>query len=231
MKKAQGVSIIGGADGPTSMFVLHKKKLTLRQRLHRKIYDCRKAKIEKHILKNCNNIDTNSENSNDSGSNSHTLDDVCEYIVHRLGFTELDRNSSEYQEEYVEMRASYLIQYAPELLGDYANKPELKGKSQEEIRTFMAEMDARQEAAKNISKEEFDIDLYEYSKNIDGSKMQIVVEKRFGYIGGGASGSNKVIKQFNKIFRDVYRYYGVTKEDIINKTQRYNELVRTLAQR
>ena len=36
---------------------------------------------------------------------------------------------------------------------------------------------------------------------------------------------------FYKVFKDVYRYYGVTKEDIASKTKRYDMVVRTLARR
>ena len=54
---------------------------------------------------------------------------------------------------------------------------------------------------------------------------------KYDYIGGGASGSKKILKDFNKIFKDIYRYYGVTKEDITNKSKRYDMVVRTLARR
>ena len=39
------------------------------------------------------------------------------------------------------------------------------------------------------------------------------------------------MKKFDKIFRKVYLYYGVTQEDIDNKTKRYIELVKTLSRR
>ena len=37
------------------------------------------------------------------------------------------------------------------------------------------------------------------------------------------------MKSFNKIYRDVYRYYGVTQEDIDSGSRRYKELINTLA--
>ena len=61
-------------------------------------------------------------------------------------------------------------------------------------------------------------------------KVWIQRSNRYDYIGGGASGK-KTIKEFDKVFKDVYRYYGVTKEDIVNKTKRYDMVVRTLARR
>ena len=62
------------------------------------------------------------------------------------------------------------------------------------------------------------------------TQMHIIIEKKYDYIGGGARGK-KTIKEFDKVFKDVYRYYGVTKEDIVNRTKRYDMVVRTLARR
>jgi len=39
------------------------------------------------------------------------------------------------------------------------------------------------------------------------------------------------MKEFDKTFRKVYLYYGVTQKDIDNSTKRYIELVKTLARR
>ena len=38
-----------------------------------------------------------------------------------------------------------------------------------------------------------------------------------------------IMKKFKKIARDLYSYYGVTEEDIINKTERYSSLVTSLS--
>ena len=47
-------------------------------------------------------------------------------------------------------------------------------------------------------------------------------------IGGGASGNKKEMRKFQRIYRDVHRYYGVTSEDIENKSKRYEQVVRAL---
>ena len=51
----------------------------------------------------------------------------------------------------------------------------------------------------------------------------------FGGFGGGASGNTKTVRMHNREFKQVYRYYGVSQEDIDNKTERFEEVVRTLA--
>ena len=60
-------------------------------------------------------------------------------------------------------------------------------------------------------------------------KTAIIVEKTRNYIGGGASGNTKMVRRHNREFKKVYRYYGVSDEDIQNKSERFEEVVRMLA--
>lgn len=57
----------------------------------------------------------------------------------------------------------------------------------------------------------------------------IIIEKSRNYIGGGASGNIATIRKHNREFKQVYNYYGVSQEDIDKKTERYEDVVRTLA--
>lgn len=47
---------------------------------------------------------------------------------------------------------------------------------------------------------------------------------------GGASGNRRLMKKFQRMYKDIYRYYGVTEEDIREKSKRYEDVVRTLCQ-
>ena len=55
------------------------------------------------------------------------------------------------------------------------------------------------------------------------------MRKKYGHIGGGVSGSKKILKKFDRIYKDIFRYYGVSKEDIENKSERYKDVVRALS--
>lgn len=212
-KCASATSIISGSDGPTSVAIIKRNaKLTFKQKFQKMLYNIKRAYVEK-IIK----------------ADAHTLDEVMEYIVTKYGFTEV--HSDEVNLEYNEMRASFLMQYAPELMGEYATIPQLKSESREDIEAHIAQFRERQQMAMNIPVSEFDIDFHKFELLSDdiNDNMNIIVEKRFAYIGGGASGSKKAINRFNRIFKDVYRYYGVTREDIENKSKRYEEVIRTLA--
>ena len=82
-----------------------------------------------------------------------------------------------------------------------------------------------------IPEETFDIEYFVFEQKDKDGKMQICFEKRFGYIGASASGTKKYMKSFGKLYRDVYRYYGVTQEDIDSESRRYKELVNCLARK
>ena len=80
-----------GADGPTSVFLIKKNaKLTLRQKLEKCRYKLKRAYVERTIK-----------------ANSHTLDEVIDYIVNVHGFVEVE--GEEVHTEYEEMRRSHKI--------------------------------------------------------------------------------------------------------------------------
>ena len=67
-------TIIGEADGPTSVFLIKKNaKLTLRQKLEKCRYKLKRSYVERTIK-----------------ANSHSLDEVIEYIVNVHGFVEIE---------------------------------------------------------------------------------------------------------------------------------------------
>ena len=204
--------IIRGADGPTAISVIKRNsKLTLKQKIGKFKYKLKRAYVERTIK-----------------ANSHTLDEVIDYIVNVHGFTEIVND--EVRQEYEEMRASFILQYAPELLGEYATMPRLKSESKEDIQAHIKQFQIRQQKAMEIPVAEFDIDFHKFQISFGdiNDNMYITIEKRFAYIGGGASGNKKEMRKFQRIYRDVHRYYGVTSEDIENKSKRYEQVVRAL---
>lgn len=214
-KREKEVSIIGGADGPTSVFAVKRNaKLTIKQKIARWIYNRKKAYIERTLK-----------------PESHTIDEVMECLVKKYGFVELDADSDEVREDYHQKRASFIIQYAPELLGEYATIPPLKSESPEDVQAHLALVQERMQKASEIPTSMFDIEFHKFKKTFDdiNDNIHIVVEKKYAYIGGSAGGSEKVIKKFHYIYKEIFKYYGVTKEDISQKTERYKDVVRALS--
>jgi hypothetical protein len=215
-KAACSASIIGGADGPTSIWLAKggKHHTTIKQKIYQLRFRIRKAWEERRIK-----------------ANPHSMEEVENYIKDFCGFTEVKQHSCRYETEYREMRASLLMQYAPELLGELEPYPKLEGEDAKSVQKFMEQIELRQKAAENVPKEAFDIDLHIFEKNDADIQMQFSVERNYCYIGGGASGSKKKMKKYEKLYRDIYRYYGVSQEDIDHKTARYKDVIKTLAGR
>ena len=206
------MTMIGKSDGPTAVTVIKKNsKLTWKQKNEKCKYKIKRAYVE-HTIK----------------PKSHSLDEVMDYIVNRHGFVELHNDEVCFERE--ELRTSFIMQYAPELLGEYATMPRLKSESREDIEAHMKQFQARQQRAEEVSVSEFDIDFHKFQISFDdiNDNMYIIIEKRFAYIGGGVSGDKKQMRRFHRIFKDVHRYYGVTAEDIKNKSKRYEQVIRAL---
>lgn len=72
---------------------------------------------------------------------SHSIGEVMDYIVNVHGFAEIVND--EVRQEYEEMRASFILQYAPELLGEYATMPRLKSESKEDIQAHIKQFQIR----------------------------------------------------------------------------------------
>lgn len=212
--KQNDVRRVTPPDGPTAYFVIGGKneKPTLKQRLYKWRFNKRKARAVKKIK-----------------ANPHTLDEVCEYITAEYDFVELGHETEKYREEYRELRAAFLIQHAPELLGEFKERPKLDGHSEEEIKRFMEAVELQKQVAHHVPREEFDIEFRMFQKQMGDSEQHILIEKKYAYIGGGAAGSTKAVRQFDKVYKDIHRYYGVTKEDIESKSKRYEEYLRTMA--
>ena len=59
-------------------------------------------------------------------------------------------------------------------------------------------------------------------------EIRIGMDMIWGILDCSYSGNQKDMKQLKRISKDVYRYYGVTKEDIKNCSERYSSLVTML---
>ncbi len=211
VKSAKEISVIGGADGPTSVFIAGNNRKNIIQQLKKYVYRQKRKRIEKKIV-----------------ACPHTMDEVLSYVKQRYNYIEVNKNSEEYQSEYCQMRVAFILQYAPKLLGEYCEAPTLKDYTEEALKEFQVQLEKRQKMAESISCAQFDIDFYMLKLKRYDFTSTLYFEKKFEYIGGSASGNKKAMKQFNKLFLDVYQYFGVDEIDIKNKTSRYKELVSIL---
>lgn len=212
-KSARNVTIIGGADGPTSVFIAGKsKKLSLKERIRRVIYRRKRRKVEKSII-----------------VNPHTLDEVIQYLQVKYGAVEISHDSHAYQEQRKSLKVSLIIRYKPELLGDMAEVKNFTGDDEKSWQEFWNQIKLQSKKAESVPDELLPMDFHVYAATIPGvGRIQFDIDTIWNIFGCGYSGSKKEMKRLECISKDVHLYYGVTEEDIKNKTDRYSSLVTTL---
>lgn len=212
-KNAVAISVIGGADGPTSIFIAGKsKKKSVIERIQRRRYLRKKKKAAASIH-----------------AGAHTFEEVALYLKKKYGAVEKPRDSVSYQEEYNCVKESLILRYRPKLLGELAEFPDLKGRDKASIQEFLRQTEARSKAAQAISNEQFPLDFHIYRISTKKGMIEFSMERRWGLISCSYSGKKEEMKKLKAIYKDVYLYYGVPEEDIRNQTERYQELENVLA--
>ena len=152
------IGIIGGADGPTSVYVAGKKRrIPLKNRIRNKIYQFKRNRAVKKIT-----------------AGARTLEEVVSYAVEKYGAVET------------------------------------------EIPWKMYELKK-------------DMDFYIYEINMEQGRVEVAVNYDKNVFGISYSGHKKSMKQLKEVAKDLYLYYGVSEDDIRNKSERYHSLLAILS--
>ena len=212
-KGAGSVSIIGGADGPTSIFIAGKGgRVRLTTRIQNYFRIIKRNRIKKQIT-----------------ANPHTLEEVVEWLKREHGAVEVSQQSHNYMEQKQFLKASLIMRHRPDLLGELVDLKPPEGENEEALKTFWEQIQERENRAAEIADDIFPIDFHIYEiKWSENDRMRIGVETVWQVLDGSFSGDKKTRKQLEKLFKRLYLYYGVTAEDIKNETERYKSLLGVL---
>ncbi|RKI93137.1 hypothetical protein D7V94_03885 [Parablautia intestinalis] len=212
-KGADSVSIIGGADGPTSIFIAGKGgKVKLTTCIQNYFCKLKRNRIKKRIT-----------------ANPHTLDEVVELLKREYGALEVSQQSHNYLEQRKCLKASLIMRHRPDFLGELMDLKPPEGEDVKALKAFWEQIQEREMVAAEIADDIFPVDFHIYEiKCPENCMIQIGVETVWHVIDGSFSGDKKTMKEMKKLFREIYLYYGVTSEDIKNETERYKSLLATL---
>lgn len=211
-KSASAVSIIGGADGPTSVFLAgNTGKRPLKIRIRNFLYKCKRKQVAKRIV-----------------PGAHSLEEVITYAKTKYSAIEIDTTQYNYIEQRKSLKESLIITHKPDLLGDMKDIPKPTDYTEESVREFYNQLEFRRKMIFQIPDEEIPMDFHIYQITINDGRMEIEIDYKWNIFGVSYSGSKKVMKELRKIACDLYLYYGITKEDIENNTNRYSALLTTL---
>lgn len=209
-KGAGSVSIIGGADGPTSIFIVGKGgKVKLTTRIQNYFRKLKRDRVKKRIT-----------------ANPHTLEEVVELLKREYGAVEVSQQSHNYLEQRKCLKASLVMRHRPDLLGEMLDLKPPEEEDVEALKAFWEQVQKREKMAAEIADDVIPLDFHIYEvKWSENDRMWIGVETVWQVIDGSFSGDKKTMKELKKLFREIYLYYGVTSEDIKNETERYKSLL------
>lgn len=213
-QKSNGsVSVIGGADGPTSIFIAGRTgKKPLKIRVRQFIYQCRRKRMAKKIV-----------------VGAHSLEEVISYAKEKYHAVEILKSERNYVEQQKSLKESLIITNKPELLGELQNIPKPERVDEEAMKEWWRQIERRSEMIAQIPDSEMPMDFHIYEMRQADGRIEVAADYIWDIFGVSYSGSKKTMKQLKKIAQDLYVYYGVTNEDIEGKSERYSALLSTLS--
>lgn len=212
-KSKSEVSIIGGADGPTSIFIAGRtRKKPLKVRIRNIIYRYRRKIVEKKVV-----------------ADSHTLDELVQYAMNTYNLIETNSTERKYMEQQKNLKESLILQHKPEVLGEMKDIPKPDVSNEESVREYFCKIKTRSEMIAEMPDNVIPMNFHLYEIRIGDDSLEMEIDYIWNIFGISYSGNKKVMKQFEKISKDLYIYYGVSEDDIKKKTERYLSLVTALS--
>ena len=212
-KSKSGVSIIGGADGPTSIFIAGRaQKRPLKVRIRSILYRFKRKRAEKKVV-----------------AGEHTLDELVQYAKNSYNLIETNSSERKYIEQQNNLKESLILQHKPEILGEMKDIPKPNIYNEKSIREYLYKIEARREMIAEMPDNVIPMNFHLYEIRIVDDSLEMNIDYIWNILAISYSGNKKVMKQFQKISKDLYIFYGVSEDDIKKKTERYLSLVTALS--
>ena len=212
-KSKSGVSIIGGADGPTSIFIAGRaQKRPLKVRIRSILYRFKRKRAEKKVV-----------------AGEHTLDELVQYAKNSYNLIETNSSERKYIEQQNNLKESLILQHKPEILGEMKDIPKPNIYNEKSIREYLCKIEARREMIAEMPDNVIPMKFHLYEIRIGDDSLEMDIDYIWNIFAISYSGNKKVMKQFQKISKDLYIFYGVSEDDIKKKTERYLSLVTVLS--
>lgn len=215
MKREKEISIIGGADGPTSIFLagsFSNAKKPVKERIRNRVYLWKKKRVEKKIH-----------------ANPHTLKQTVEAAQRKYHAVELPKTTRTYKEQCQSAKEGMIFQNKPELLGELAEIKPPDVWNEHTAKEMLRLADLRSRKAASVSDSEMPMDFHVYIIKIKGGRMELQIDFHWELFGMSYSGDAKAMKKLKKLGRRLYCFYGVSAADMENKSERYRSLVAALS--
>lgn len=203
-KSKSGVSIIGGADGPTSIFIAGRaQKRPLKVRIRSILYRFKRKRAEKKVV-----------------AGEHTLDELVQYAKNSYNLIETNSSERKYIEQQNNLKESLILQHKPEILGEMKDIPKPNIYNEKSIREYLYKIEARREMIAEMPDNVIPMNFHLYEIRIGDDSLEMNIDYIWNIFAISYSGNKKVMKQFQKISKDLYIFYGVSEDDIKKKNRK-----------
>lgn len=211
--RARSVSVISGSDGPTSVFIAGKtggKCLDIRNIFRRKKYKWRRKRLLKHWK-----------------GKAHTLEELIAYMMRKYGAKEISRDTRAWKECRRNFKNAIVQSEFPELIGPPVQVAGAEAFSDNRaIAHFIRACEARDAAIDEIPDDKVSMDCRCYKIAVRGcGSVQVEMEVKRGLIGTSCTIAPGKRKQIDRIHKDIYRYYGMSKKDMEENTPRAKTVI------
>ena len=202
---AISVSVIGGADGPTSIFVAGPgEKRALKARIRDSIYRYKRKRAEKRIV-----------------AAPHSLAETVQYAKDKYGLTEA-------AEQMRCLKENLVLRQKPELLGSLGELSEPDLTDETAVQAFLDLLEARSRKIAQLPDDAVPMDFHLYKIKMGDGLLQMGIDYIWQDLSLSYSGNRAAMRKFKKTAEDLYRFYGVSAADIQNHSARYTALVSAL---
>lgn len=180
-KSKSGVSIIGGADGPTSIFIAGRmQKRPLKIRIRNIIYKLRHKMAEKKVV-----------------AGEHTLDELIQYAKNRYNLTETNSSEKKYIEQQNNLKESLILNHKPEILNEMKVIPKPDISNEESIREYLCKIEARREMIAEIPDHVIPMNFHLYEIRIGDDSLEMAIDYIWDIFAISYSGNKKAMKQLS----------------------------------
>lgn len=220
-KDVSAVSAIGGADGPTSIFLVGRKEMNIWQHIKASFFNrkyiWKRARAEKTIAS--------------LAPNAHTIEETIQYIRQRYHAAEADSSYPLYSSRKRSMKHQLIQRNQPELLGEEKQfLPPADLNDEQALLAWQQKIDAwADECMARADAVPYDVFPTDYHLFIidrqDEGALEIEIDSINSSLSVSFSGNQKIMEP---ILKDIYLYFGVSEEDIAHRSERYLSLLGAL---
>lgn len=207
-------TIIGGSDGPTSIFIAKPDREQRKKREEEFQLKCKKLK-----------------------PNGHSFEELVNYVITTYHARKLPTDSRSYIEEFRNIKSALILRERPDLVTTpMPSKPEEEQLTNQNFMVnYLNQINRRSEEAYEIEDHIFPINFEQYEILVKSRKSEGKIIINFEYIFevfnisyqySGKNIKREKINTCKKIVKDIYRFYGVTKEDIEQQNKRCRTYIR-----